>query len=102
MMRYHVIADEDTVLGFRFAGLEGDVVETPAQAREVFERVRQDETVGVIIMTEQSAASIGEEVERAIFESTRPIIVRIPGPEGPAPDRRTLQRIIEETVGIKL
>jgi len=101
-MKYHVIADEDTVLGFRFAGVDGDVVETPAQAREAFQRARRDEDVGVIIMTEQSAASIGSEIERAIYESTRPIVVQIPGPEGSAPDRRTLQRIIEETVGIKL
>ena len=32
-MSYHIIGDQDTVLGYRFAGVTGDVVETEAEAR---------------------------------------------------------------------
>jgi len=101
-MRYHVIADEDTVLGFRHAGIDGSIAETPDQGRRVFREAVQDPNVGVIIMTEQVAETIGEEVTRALYGSTRPVVVRIPGPEGPLPGRRRLEDLIAEAVGIKV
>ena len=90
------------MLGFRYAGLDGSVVESPEQARRVFREIVKDENVGVIIMTEQAAETIGEEVTRIMYQSVRPVIVRIPGPEGPSPTRRRLEDLIQEAVGIKL
>ena len=90
------------MLGFRYAGLDGSVVESPEQARRVFREIVKDENVGVIIMTERAAETIGEEVTRIMYQSVRPVIVRIPGPEGPSPTRRRLEDLIREAVGIKL
>lgn len=90
------------MLGFRYAGLDGSVVESPEQARRVFREIVKDENVGVIIMTERAAETIGEEVTRIMYQSVRPVIVRIPGPEGPSPTRRRLEDLIQEAVGIKL
>jgi len=101
-MNYHVIGDEDTVLGFRFAGVDGTVVESPEQARRAFREKVADQSISVIIMTEQAADTIGEEVTRVLYQSARPVIVRIPGPEGPLPGRRELIDLIREAVGIKL
>jgi vacuolar-type H+-ATPase subunit F/Vma7 len=53
-------------------------------------------------MTERAAETIGEEVSRILYQSTRPVIVRIPGPEGPLPTRRSLQDMIAEAVGVKV
>ena len=77
------------MLGFRYAGLDGSVVESPEQARRVFREIVKDENVGV-------------EVTRIMYQSVRPVIVRIPGPEGPSPTRRRLEDLIREAVGIKL
>jgi len=101
-MKYCVIGDEDTVLGFAFTGIEGVAVESPEQSRRAFVEKANDPQVGVIIMTEQVAETIGDEVNRIQYQSTRPVIVRIPGPEGPSPRRRSLQELIQEAVGIKL
>jgi len=101
-MKYHVIADEDTVLGFSYAGIGGSVVESPEQARRVFREVVEDENIGVIIMTERAAETIGDEVNRILYQSARPVIVRIPGPDGPSPARRSLEELIQEAVGVKL
>ena len=101
-MRYHVIADGDTVLGFKYAGIDGDVVESPQQARRIFQEVVKDQDVGVIIMTDQAAETIGEEVTRTLYESRRPVIVSIPGPEGPSATRRSLAELIREAVGVKI
>ncbi|HUS57615.1 MAG TPA: V-type ATP synthase subunit F [Planctomycetota bacterium] len=101
-MKYHVIADEDTVLGFHYAGIEGTVVESPEQARRVFREKVADAAVGIIIMTERAAETVGGEVQQIMYQSARPVIVQIPGPEGPLPSRRSLQQLIQEAVGIKL
>ena len=101
-MKYYVIADDDTVLGFRYAGIEGSVVESPEQARRVFHDKVADVSIGVIIMTEQAAETVGSEVQQIMYQSARPVIVQIPGPDGPSPRRRSLQQLIQEAVGIKL
>jgi len=101
-MNYYVIADEDTVLGFRYAGIDGSTVESPDQARRVFHEKAADASIGVIIVTEQAAETVGSEVQRIMYQSTRPVVVQIPGPGGPSPSRRSLQELIQEAVGIKL
>jgi len=101
-MRYFVIADEDTVLGFAFAGIDGAAVQTPDQARRVFREKAADESIGVIIMTEQAAETVGDEITQYLYHAVRPVVVRIPGPAGPSPQRRSLQQLIQEAVGIKL
>jgi vacuolar-type H+-ATPase subunit F/Vma7 len=96
------MADEDTVLGFRYAGIDGTVAETPEGARRAFSEVLKDENVGVIIVTEQTAQTVSEEVSRIQYQSTRPVVVRIPGSEGPLPSRLSLEELIREAVGIKV
>ena len=101
-MKYYVIADDDTVLGFAFSGIDGTAVESPEHARAIFREKVSDADVGVIIMTEDVAEIVGSEVAEVLHQATRPMIVRIPGPGGPLPQRRSLQQLIQEAVGIKL
>lgn len=101
-MRYHVIADADTVLGFRFAGLDGQVVETPAEARAAFAEAVASRDIGLIILTDAIAESIREEVNRQRYEATRPLVTEIPGPEGPLEGPERLTRLVREAVGIKI
>ena len=49
MSAYHVIGDQDTVLGYRFAGVSGDVVEDAAQAQAAFEKALNDPSVTVLL-----------------------------------------------------
>jgi vacuolar-type H+-ATPase subunit F/Vma7 len=78
------------------------VVETPDEARRAFDEASGDPNVGVIITTEQMAQTIGEAVTRTLYQGTRPVVVRIPGPEGPLPQRRSLQELIQEAVGLRM
>ena len=101
-MRSFVIADEDTVLGFRFAGVEGRVVETPAEASAAFDEVARLADVGMIIVTERIAADIRRAVDDIRFRASTPLVVEIPGPEGPTDTRRTMLDLIREAVGISI
>jgi len=101
-MRYHVIGDEDTVLGFRFAGIAGDAVADAAQASAALQRVRRLSDVAVIIMTDRVADLIRAEVNAERFDMVLPLVVEVPGPLGPSPQRRDLLAMIREAVGIQV
>jgi V/A-type H+/Na+-transporting ATPase subunit F len=101
-MRYHVIGDEDTVLGFRYAGIPGDPVADAAQASAAFARVRRLPDVAVIIITDRVADLIREQVNAERFDTVLPLVVEVPGPQGPSPERRDLLAMIREAVGIQV
>jgi V/A-type H+-transporting ATPase subunit F len=101
-VRYYVIGDEDTVLGFRYAGVPGDFVETPDQARAALERVARMPDVGILIVTDVVADRIREEVNAIRFGRAAPLVVEVPGPGGPSPKRRDLLALIREAVGIRV
>jgi V/A-type H+-transporting ATPase subunit F len=101
-MQYFVIADEDTVLGFRFAGVRGRAVTSAAEARAALAEQVEAGDVGVIILTDEVAQTIEDEVNRMRFESTMPLVVQIPGPTGPAENRPDLTALIREAMGVRV
>ena len=101
-MSFYVIADEDTVLGFRYAGVPGASVGDAASAREAFEGVLASRQYDLIILTEPVADLMRDEVTRVRFESQGPVVVEVPGPKGPSPNRQDLMKLIQEAVGLKL
>ena len=101
-MEYFVIGDEETVLGFRYAGVEGTIVRTSDDARTALaERVAARRT-GIIILTDEVAGAIHDEVNRLRFEEPGPLVVQIPGPDGPMPERPDLPAMIQEALGIRI
>jgi vacuolar-type H+-ATPase subunit F/Vma7 len=100
-MDLYVIGDEDTVLGFRYAGIPGRVVEGGEEAAEVLDEVYESGEEEIIIMTEQLANTIRERVNEIRFGTALPLIVEIPGPEGPSDESPALLDMIHEAVGIR-
>lgn len=101
-MKFYCIADEDTVRGFRLAGAEGRAVADARQAAEALAETAARTDCGIVILTERVAAGIRERVDAIRFERARPLIVEIPGPEGPLPGRKSLRQLVQEAVGIRV
>ncbi len=101
-MKFCCIADEDTVRGFRLAGVAGQVVSTPAQAAAAVEQAVAQADCGIVILTESVAAGIRQQVDAIRLERERPLIVEIPGPEGPLPGRKSLRQLVQEAVGMRV
>jgi len=101
-MKFFVIADDDTVLGFRYAGVEGVAVDEPDEARARLQDAVKRADVGVIIMTDVVAESIREDVDRLRARGVKPLVVEIPGPAGPLEGKRTLLDLITEAVGVRI
>ena len=101
-MKFHCIADEDTVRGFRLAGVSGAVVICASEAAAAVEAAVVQRDCGIIILTETIADGIRPLVDQIRSERERPLIVEIPGPEDPVRKRSSLRQIVQEAVGIRL
>ena len=101
-MKFFCIADEDTVRGFRLAGIAGQVVNTSEQAAAAVETATARAECGIIVLSEKVAAGIRRQVETIRMERERPLIVEIPGPEGSLPGRKSLRQFVQEAVGIRV
>lgn len=101
-MTFYCIADEDTVRGFRLAGIRGQAVSTAREAEAAVNEAADRGECGLIILTQSVAAGIRELVESFRLERDRPLILEIPGPEGPLADRRSLRQVVEEAVGLRI
>jgi len=101
-VEYFVIGDEDTVLGFRYAGVEGQAVHTPEEARAVLAERVESGRAGIVILTDEVASTIQDEVNKLRFESRTPLLVQVPGPNGPMASRPDLLAVIREALGIQV
>jgi V/A-type H+-transporting ATPase subunit F len=103
-MKVAAIADSDTIIGLRLAGVKLSFpVETPEQAEEALSRVLQDQSVGLIIFTEKIADKMRDTITDVRSQRTVPIIVEIPDKRGAQLGRRDpLMDMIRRAVGIEL
>ena len=101
-MDFYVVADEDTVAGFRHAGVGGTVVRTAEEAAAELDRLLAEHAQMIIITTEQTADRVRDKISRIRYAADLPLIVEIPGPDGPSPDSPSLMKMIREAAGIRL
>ncbi len=101
-MNFYCIGDEDTVLGFRLAGVEGRVAETIAESREALKVATSTPDVGIIIITERIARQIIEDVDRYVYGTDFPLIIEIPDRAGPLPGRKPVSELVKQAVGVKV
>jgi len=101
-MKYFIIGDEDAVLGFGLAGVQGRVARTAQQTNDAFEDALADEETGIIIMTERAADMIRTVVDAYVFSERFPLIVEIPDRRGMDRERPGIRDLVNTAIGIKL
>lgn len=101
-MKFHCIADEDTVRGFRLAGVTGNVANSAAEAAAAVATALAQPDCGILILTQPIADGIRPLVEQVRFERERPLIMEIAGPTGTASVRKSLRQLVQEAVGLHL
>jgi len=99
---YHIIGDKDTVLGYRFAGVTGDVVENEEQARKAFQQATAKPRNGILMITEAVEDMLQEEVMAYRLKATPPFLTVVEDIWGKRCKRRTLQDLIFAAVGIRI
>jgi len=101
-MRMHVIGGRDLVIGFRFAGMRGEVVGEGDDAVAAVERGAADAEVGVLVVSTAVAERAREVLARLRVRQGFPIVFEVPEPGSPARDPEALMRFVGEAVGLRL
>ncbi len=101
-MKYSIIGDEDTVLGFGIVGVLGHVANTPDEVKEAFDALIQDKETAIIIMPERLADMIRPIVDKYLFTESFPLIVEVPDRKGVKPGRANIKEMVNAAIGIKL
>ena len=77
MTPFRFIGDADTALGFRLAGVPGDIVTTREDALEAFSQALSDRNLVVLVMTEQVAQLISEQVTAHKLTASKPYVATV-------------------------
>jgi vacuolar-type H+-ATPase subunit F/Vma7 len=101
-MKLLVIGNQDAVWGFGLAGVHGQIVTTAEALDDALDTALHDADIGIVLITEDAVNLAPHRVHTLMAKSTIPLIVEIPGPGGPDPDRLPLGEMIRRTIGVRL
>ena len=101
-MKYSVIGDEDTVLGFGIVGVLGKIATNEEETRRAFHELLEDKDVSIIIITERLADKIRTLVDQYLLTQSFPLIVEIPDRQGRLPGRPDIKEMVNAAIGIKI
>ncbi len=101
-MKLLVIGNQDAVWGFGLAGVHGQIVNTAAELDDALDTALHDSDIGIVLITEDATELAPQRVHTLMAKSTVPLVVEIPGPEGPNPERLPLSEMIRRTIGVRL
>ncbi|MDR1867202.1 MAG: ATPase V [Treponema sp.] len=114
-MDYFFIGDPELLTAFRFVGISGTAVMNAEQAYNAFSRItkgidviagvvvpHEEQSCKILILTEEVADWLGEELIQWQLKGQYPLTVEVPGIGGRLTGRRSLVSIIREAVGIRV
>jgi V/A-type H+-transporting ATPase subunit F len=100
-MRLLVLGEEEAVLGFSLAGIKGKVARFKEEVQRGLEEALQDPELGIVLITNDAANLIREEVDRLRLSTALPLILEIPGSKGPI-TKPTVRELVAQAVGVSL
>lgn len=111
-MEYFVIGEPELVTGFALVGVKGQVALNRQDALDAFKKMTGQSTEvsklvsvdrpKILIVTEDVADMLGQEILDWQMKGISPLIVEIPGLQGHIAGRKTLTDAIREAVGIQV
>lgn len=103
MTEIYVVAEEELVIAFRMIGLEGAAVSGREEAAAAFRAaVAPGSGCKMLILTEEIADALGEELVAWQLSGNYPLVVEIPPLSGSPEGHRTLVDAVRQAIGIKI
>ena len=105
MYKVIVLTDADTADGFRLAGVDVEVVDTPEATRARLVSLLDDDGTGIIAVNEQLMSAVDERIRKKIDSIYRPIVVSLPIREKleiGEDHRAYLSRLIRRAIGFDI
>ena len=105
MYKVVVLTDSDTADGFRLAGVDVDVVDSPEMARSRLVSLLDDDGAGIVAINERFMSAVDERIQKKIDSIYRPIVVSLPIREKleiGEDHRAYLSRLIRRAIGFDI
>lgn len=102
-MRFYLLSDnDDTLVGMRLSGIEGEVLHEETETRQRLLEVMEREDVGVVLMTNKLINLCPELVYDLKLNRKRPLIVEVTDRHGAGQLSDAITRYVREAVGINI
>jgi len=102
-MKSFLISDKrDTWVGMRLAGVDGVVVNTRQEVLDAMNKAMKDDDIGIIMITEQLADLVQDELTKLKLRRVKPLIAEIPGRHGSMRPADRITEYIRNSVGIRI
>jgi V/A-type H+-transporting ATPase subunit F len=101
-MKLLIIGNQDAVWGFALAGVHGEIVTTTGELNRALDAALADKEIGIVLVTGDVADLARQRVDMLRVRSAVPLVVEIPGPEGPRSDQLSLSEMIRRTIGVRI
>lgn len=102
-MKMFLISDNvDTYTGMRLAGVDGVVVHERKELREQLEKVLQDKSIGIVLLTEKFGREFPDILDEFRLERKIPLLIEIPNRHGTGRKKDFITSYITEAIGLKL
>ena len=102
-MKMYLISDNiDTQVGMRLAGIEGSVVHDTQTAKSEIDKAVKNPELGILILTEKAAALVKEYIDELKLTIHTPLIIEIPDRHGSRDIAESINRMVQESIGLRL
>ena len=92
----------DTYTGMRLAGVDGVVVHERKELREQLEKVLQDKSIGIVLLTEKFGREFPDIIDDVKLNRKLPLIIEIPARHGTGRKPNFITDYVNEAIGLKL
>ena len=92
----------DTYTGMRLAGVDGVVVHERKELREQLEKVLQDKSIGIVLLTEKFGREFPDILDEFRLERKIPLLIEIPDRHGTGRKKDFITSYMTEAIGLKL
>lgn len=98
-----VVGDSALCTGFRLAGVERSfVAASDAEGEKEIARLMGEPGVGILIVQERLLENCDWRLKRRIESAAKPVVVTVPGLEGPAEQSESLAALVKRALGFDL
>ena len=102
MKMYLLSHNKDTLIGMRFAGVDGVVLHTREETIRKINTVAEDKECGILLITSTLKRLCDDHISSFMERNPMPLILEIPDRYGAGRAGGSILEFIEHSIGIKL
>ncbi len=102
-MRFYLLSDNnDTLMGMRLAGIEGEVIHEREELEDKMRAVIADTDIAVVLVTNKITQLAPDIIHDMKLHHKQPLIVEVPDRHGAGQLSDSITQYVKEAVGISI